>query len=396
MKFSTYLRNRFTKAIVFLLVVTLLMPSFTVFANNGASGDVTLEEYLVSALHTASVLSEFQEKTGINLTEIEEMFAGIQVSDEWITEALAFMDDFANEFGSPVAPLGGIGVVSGGVLAMGFAAAYSFDAAGDNVRRNGNLDFAEEAQFMFISHFVDRPDPFWITGNYNSLRDVETMRRAWAHRITNQDRLTYRNYISVSGFATAFQGMANVAASFYSIKGTGGNFAGAVAAHSSIVGVAGGTLTSVYLGTVLTSMTDNFGYFMSIMQSGLSAEHSVNAILTSLGLATKSLDLDEQYRRFLRNALFSIGAAVLTKGTFGLGGLAMSLAMLQFNASMGLFQVAAWSAMRVSFGMRHSQRVWENMFSFGAFYYEECYSTYYVTSYYYEKKYFNANFVCLH
>ena len=353
-------KKLFKQVIALLLVITMMIPLSAPIAYGAtpSSGDATIEEFLAWNIYMGEAMVEFNRVFGVDFSEIMEIFEGVQVSEEWIEDALQFIEDIIDEYSDPRTRSSDD--PNDFHDALGVAVGHSIAAADAAVRRNPRLDLGRESQFMFISHFIDRPQPFFVTRDTAQLRDGPAQRNNLAHRITTHDRNQYERYIWVSGFGSAIQAIGNTAYQVRSLYRGAQGIRGAVTMTSSTGRLFVATSTSSY-STYLAAkdLYDNFMDNARVVRDWIVMDQCVETIAINLWESFAGTDfMDEATRKFLVNTILGVVFSAAMKTTAGLAfGIGLGAAMVMFNIYMNFFQQAAWlTHLRQTFNGRMAQR----------------------------------------
>ena len=353
--------------------------------------EATFLDFLAHSFHFQDTLADFERTTGINVQQLSSDFPDIIISENLMEEARMIIHDFTRQW-QGYASIGGFARVgSDGPSQNNVAKATSIDfalaSAGESVSRNPSLNLANEAQFMFLSHFVDTMPhhPFWVTGDPNSLSvpsAMEMQRRFLAHRITNDDRTVYRNFMTVTGTAHLLSNLADIAnfiASTHSY--TVGYFRDGttrwrkatqdarISRNNIALGM--GIVTEKYMQDIekvwsaVGALQNQFvATFWHDPDASLQLMH--NQFLQDEGIWADFPLID---RNFIASLATSLFASFLIKGSFGTIAtipFVFNSIALNFNLLSSFFNSVALIALRNSFSGRHAIRFFEDLIRFSA------------------------------
>lgn len=85
---------------------------------------------------------------------------------------------------------------------------YALECAAWSLNKGRGTNFSDEATYMFISHYIDRPEYYWSNNNNAFLLDGLTLSedsQYYAKWITDDDRAAYRIYMNNGKISTVFE-----------------------------------------------------------------------------------------------------------------------------------------------------------------------------------------------
>lgn len=202
-------RKLVASLLAFSLVFTSVVP---VYADEPE--EVTPREFLATAFMAADSIIELEEELGGTLAICSEDVQGLDLSDDWYADAEAFAEQFLLDYSTTSRSRSANSSPSDLNYGKADTILYSQECAEWSMANNGGTDFNKEAQYMFISHYIDRNDYYWGTLNPDRLMDGPSLSdkgNVYARWITNSDRNAYDNYMSVTRVADGLQQVVNLA-----------------------------------------------------------------------------------------------------------------------------------------------------------------------------------------
>ncbi|VYU51369.1 hypothetical protein [Clostridium tertium] len=94
----------------------------------------------------------------------------VNVNSEWLNDANLFVESFNNTT-IPQNARVTTSQANSEALAKTDAIMYSINRATFSIQRNPSLSFSKEAQYMFVSHYIDRYEYYWSTEDERLLLD---------------------------------------------------------------------------------------------------------------------------------------------------------------------------------------------------------------------------------
>ena len=354
------------RCLAMLLVITITFPQLTIFANGNTrvnqSAMDQYQEFLALTMHTSSMLHELESLTGINVYEAALALSSLNVSQEWMDEAVVLMNEFANENNNGIQQHSIHNTVER-YVSMSRAVTHSISVANASVARFPHLNLCpdQEASFMFISHFVDRPDPFWLTGEYNALLDGHDRRRFLAHQITSEDRRIYSLYMQYSSMLSVYQAVVNASASIIQFAFNAQTILNTTKVAHSVIETIMSTGDNVLQ---YMSIYRNFAFLFQLFQDGFINDLTPNQLAHLFSYNQNMLnDIPRDAARLVVASTLSLIFALLVPGFNNFLGIGISLALLSFNIAASFIQYALWVSMRVTFNGRHAIRMWQDLFN---------------------------------
>lgn len=180
-----------------------------------------LPEYLAYAFMVSDQIMEYQDEYNVSFGDWSDLFGDIQFSNEWLADAEAFVDDYIADYGNTL--LRSEKTPDSINASKSEAITYAIECAQASKKRNSNIDINKEAQYTFISHYVDRNDYYWSSQDEKNLLDGPSQsgpNGVLADRLTTTDRKTYSNYIAVTGVTNSMQNLGHIAEYIYGIVGS--------------------------------------------------------------------------------------------------------------------------------------------------------------------------------
>lgn len=362
------------KIVAIALTATISMANLTpVWAASGNQEYANVPEYLSHAFMAAGQVQQYQEKYGISFAEVYQDLSGINFSESWKEEAEQFVDDYIQDYGGGQSS--GVNLPSEVDKAKAEALTYVMKCAQANKAQNNSINLEKEAQYLFISHYVDRNDYYWRDKNYRKLLDGASQSGPYgylAEQLTNTDRTVYNRYLSISGVQSAGQSLGHIAVELNSLY----DFKKEVQKGYAVLEKGKKSLdkaTSVFgLGCAFTLVDESLtaedviindvlplgkrivNFFYST--PGASISNVYDMFMNNPGLQSMYDPVDAE--KIVRTALSQVAALTL-------GGPLSLLVLFRDNAGMylfdfyaGVFHYATWVVMRSSFSMRYAERYW--------------------------------------
>ncbi len=206
--------------LIFCAACTYSVPAFASEPIHMRAADNTvLHDFLVSGLVAAEAVSEFEKTTQTKFDT--EDYSNLNITDEWKADTETFLKNYlasSNTYTSALSQYKTVSLAE----AKATSIAYSIDCAEWSISQNRAADIATEAEYMFISHYVDRKDYFWNQGDPALLLDGEQRsgpNGVLAKWITNSDRQSYNAYMDSTKVSSSIQRIGNIALGYNSLKG---------------------------------------------------------------------------------------------------------------------------------------------------------------------------------
>lgn len=203
-------------------VFTVLVFSLTTFIPTfaSASSDTEMDaltDFLTIAFTTGDAISELESFTQM---DFEISTPETSLDTDWQNDARAFIEDFLNQVPDAYSDDADVSMAEARAISI----SYAIKCAKDSVDAGRGHDLAKEAEYMFLSHYVDRKDYFWNQGKVSCLLDGEVMsgdssNGAFAIWITDSDRNAYNAYISSTKNSADLQRIGTLATIVYSMYG---------------------------------------------------------------------------------------------------------------------------------------------------------------------------------
>ncbi len=212
--------RRFVALLLTLSIALICSVSAYASGTSGlsASDSTELRDFLVSGMVAAEAVSEFEKETNIKFDIAD--YSNLDFSGEKRDDTESFLIDYLSSSGSTISNLSKSEEVSL-AEAKATSVAYAIECAQWSISQNRATDIVSEAEYMFISHYVDRKDYFWNQGDPSLLLDGEARSEAenvLAKWITNYDRQAYNTYMDSTKVSSALQRVGNIALGATSLK----------------------------------------------------------------------------------------------------------------------------------------------------------------------------------
>lgn len=197
--------------------VSTVLPTAASAASNTEMDDLT--DFLTAAFTTSDAISELESLTNMEF-EIAEPDSSLGAN--WQTDARNFIEDFLSSVQIPETYSNDTDVSLAEARAISIS--YAIKCANDSIDAGRGHNPAKEAEYMFLSHYVDRKDYFWNQGKVSCLLDGEVMsgdsaKGAFAVWITDSDRSAYDAYMSATKNSADLEKIGTIATSAYSVYG---------------------------------------------------------------------------------------------------------------------------------------------------------------------------------
>ncbi len=363
----------FRRMVAFGLTLSMIMGSTAVptFADEStqkrASESTEVHNFLVSGLAAAEAVSEFEDTTKIKFCA--EDFSALNITDDWEADAEAFLSDYLAS-----RSIYGIETLSQDdelQEAKATSIAYSIDCAEWSLAQNRASDIATEAEYMFISHYVDRNDYFWNQGKADLLLDGEQRSGpdgALARWLTASDRQAYNTYMSSTKVSSSIKKIGSLASGFHSLNG---NYETLTEGYEHFV------LTRNVFSTALVELLNGFDTSLNKddlykdskwMINQMIAKHSQDPNIRLSALVQQYMEDDTiftNYGKADKEKLIQNSAAVvcgyILGGCAGVAGSALEIlqsTMIDFTIETytGFFNYVAWLSLQYGYSGRYALR----------------------------------------
>ncbi len=201
------------------IVYSTAAPTFASESYQGRTAASTeLHSFLVSGLAAAEAVSEFENTTQAKFNV--ENFSNLNFNDTWMADAETFLNDYLDSRSTYSTAI--LSQDEELLEAKAQSIAYSIDCAEWSIAQNRSNDISTEAEYMFISHYIDRNDYFWNQGKPALLLDGEKRSGpdgALAKWITDSDRQSYNTYMSSTKVSSSIQKIGKLASGVVSLRG---------------------------------------------------------------------------------------------------------------------------------------------------------------------------------
>lgn len=360
------------KKLISLSIITAVLFSSTsvVFAadttmQNESEESALLEEYLSYAFGTAESIENFENEFGITFETKPYDFidnSDFDFSDEWLEDANAMATSYISDNVSTRSTY----VPTSTQQAKANAVAYSIDRAMISANRTSGLDLGKEAQYMFISHYIDRYEYYWSTYEERLLLDGATMSGEngyLADWLTSTDRRQYDVYMSVTGASENLQLIGNIANGAFSIGSPGKTFEKGIDAleKANIVMLAASAIKLDDDRIVVEDMVKNELYptinnSIRLLKNDNTVKLSnlYDTYMNDEGFLAYHNGPDKE--QIVRSALSVVASFVLGGVAGGLAGIAQSALKFEFDVFNTYFKYAAWVSLRYGFSGRYANR----------------------------------------
>lgn len=202
-----------------IVISTTAVPAFadeSIIANSSDSTE--LHNFLISGLAAAEAVSEFENTTQVKFNVDD--FSNLNITDTWIADSESFLNNYLSSRNTY--RTAAISQNDELQEAKATSIAYSIDCAEWSIAQNRSNDIAKEAEYMFISHYVDRKDYFWNQGKAALLLDGEQRSGpdgALAKWLTSSDRQAYNTYMSSTKVSSSIKKIGSLASGISSLQG---------------------------------------------------------------------------------------------------------------------------------------------------------------------------------
>lgn len=345
----------------FLLIVILLGENINAKAQTTFSqGYSRVYNVVYSGLVANSCINDINNYFESELNFIPDGIDMNEYDDEWIDDAISFMDNDMN-----------ISQNSSNVyneeVAKAASIAYSMECANWSINNGRGTDFTDECMYMFISHYIDRADYYWSNQNYSYLNDGPSMSENtsyFAKWIVDDDRLVYDNYMNnnyVIGSVNSVKGLYDEVTALY--DGTKSDV-DVTAAFNRASNAAQNlyALSQTYL--ISDALVDDFAGSISYVVDTVAAndaqsslEYMYDQFIDDDGLFHIS-DVTVR-KQFVDNTVSLIANMIIAEVTGGGSLVSDVVSSFQYDTYMNLFNLAAYVNMRSSFHGREAQRYYD-------------------------------------
>lgn len=152
------------------------------------------ENFLVTAFDAGDSLQRLEEISEGQIKVDGKTLNTDGITDEWRQDAQAFIDEYLDSQ-PQVQTRSAEQAIN---QAKGGAVSYAIEMARWSVSQGRASDLAKEAEYMFLSHYVDRNDYFWSDNNVSFLNDGAKQSDGdgkLARWLTSEDRNAYNSYL---------------------------------------------------------------------------------------------------------------------------------------------------------------------------------------------------------
>lgn len=331
-----------------------------------AANLATIGEYAKWNFHFTEAFEAFQADVGFDMLEGLDDFSDLVIPEPFLDELRVFLHDVLRDSNSNARSDQRLPSAANEDRAA--AMQHSFEMAYASVRRNPSRNIAAESQYMFISHFVDVPSPYWLTGNSQALNQGPMASRSfYAGWITDEDRRIYRNYMTITGVAETLGNLADIAiwaiSNYESIddlitgsrrlgqgivdKRLGADIIKLDKLYKSSSEVWNNSVVPI-INRTLRDVENNPYYSLQVMYDQFMNDPGLTSMVPYLP------DRD----KMVRNVITFIAVCILGgKMAIPFVGIAASVASFSVNFAVNIFQIAAWTAMRQHFNGRLAMRM---------------------------------------
>lgn len=365
-------RKKFLKRQVLSFVLIILMMQPVVVMASTPNETNAIRDMLTSGFLAADAISDFEEFTQY---QYDFKTSPRDVSEEWESDARAFINEFMSEAGIATYSAD----VDNSALAKATAISYAIECAKWSEQMGRTNNVSKEAEYMFLSHYVDRKDYFWNQGKTDYLFDGETMSGdtssgTLAKWITENDRQSYDAYLSTTKAAASFKKIGDIASGIISIPGDVGVYKKIKAELDETKDwftVISYTCARIKNDTGVLSVSDDIANLLidALKKENESPERKVSELY-------KLYMEDEHFlagytvieqRDILATTLSAVAAyrlSGITGVAISIGGtLKSNLCTFYMKSFMDLFSYTAWLGLQYSFSGRYALRAsdyWES------------------------------------
>lgn len=189
-------------------------------AANSVAYEQVFSSFLVSAFEAGESISSLEKIYGEDVVFDFSDLDTSNLSVEWHSDAQSFIDGYLATKSAVLAQSDTVSLNEAKAIAI----SQVIKSAEWSVGQGRASDVATEAQYMFLSHYIDRNDYWWNDGNIDYLLDGEVqagedgMLAKW---ITDTDRSSYDSYLKTSSIAMAAEKVIDIVRGFSSLKSNG-------------------------------------------------------------------------------------------------------------------------------------------------------------------------------
>lgn len=335
------------------------------------SENENIKEYISSVLSYGEIMNKFENDYNINLESIKDklVFENPKYNERLFNDSEEYFNKNENQY---VSKFNNYTILDEKEVktidAKTSAITYSMQIAEVSIKRNrlSGDAISKEAQYMFLSHYVDRQSYYWGDKDSNKLLDGPTMsgiNGLLAGWITDNDRLVYDSYIKITdGIETMGMIFNTFRELDYDNLTTIGNYANKINETNSKLEKAKYVFDyyqSCYDDT--TTITDDIiPLFCEELEFQLSLDNDKNAIDESVkAIADKYYYTVEDIEpEDVVGAIMDFVITIVTPGGVQ-GFLIDELVSFGVDSTSDLFDYVAWIGMIQSLNGRRSARLFE-------------------------------------
>lgn len=319
-----------------ILMSTLLTASFISSAmlpvQASSSADSIDYEMLADLVSERTYLDEELNKIGLS---IDEIFSLPKMDEQYYTDAAALSNETLKFSPSAYADEPTVQTLEAKRLA------YAGQMAQWSMARNPQLNTQQEVVYMYLSHYVDVPQPLsssnGISNNSEGLL---------AKYITKSDREAYELYLSRGNTVQAVKNIKNLISLGISAQG---DIKDAAKWMKERKGRIKGLGLSGELGLDIRDARLAFGDIKESMEAGESAEATINAVIKRLQPKYDEMAVDISY------GLIGIVSSIAA-GNFSTMGLIITSAGIAIDLMTNIYDRLFFIGMRIDFSFRYSKR----------------------------------------
>lgn len=339
---------------------------------NNYTTEKSFEDYLTNAFIINDSIKNFESnyEVKLNLHPSDFTINSFNFSNDWLEDAKLFTDNYINKNINTIVTYSDSEKYSK-ERAKSNAIMYSIDRAMLSVSRNPELNLGKEAQYMFISHYIDRNDYYWSSNDERLLLDGPSMsgeNGVLADWITSTDRRAYNTYMNFVDTNNSFIYLSDLAIDYKSFLDVPGNIKNGIEAlrkaNYSIV-----LLESLELKDNLTSSRDLikndivplYNQAVKALSSdpNLKLSKMYDSFMEDQGFLSQYSIPDKS--SIIKTSLSMIGTFILSgpigATTYGLSEIASTALKFTIETYTDLFKYAAWASLRYGFSGRYAERI---------------------------------------
>lgn len=280
--------------------------------------------------------------------------------EDWIEDAIDFIDsDLQNSTPSNVS--------FDEEEAKAAAFAYSMECANWSINQGRGSNFADECVYMFISHYIDRPEYYWSGQNYSYLLDGPSMSENTSYFskwIVADDRTAYNTYLYNSSVIDGANSIKQVYDGLNGFYTSGTNYNNIVEAFERTSSCAQDFYVSLDGYLMYNSGVSDLYSGLSTIISGITANDAQSSLEYMYNQFIADEDLLINTSSYIRSHIIkdsiklfaSILIAEVVGGTSEIGDILFNYS---YDTYMSIFNLAAYSTMRYSFHGREAQRYYD-------------------------------------